>query len=137
VWVSVAMVALNLPLNIVLVLAMRHVAGLALSTTICACLHSMLLAVLLRKRLGRMGGRRILKSVLLTVAASAAMGLAVWAVQHGLTGLAAGPGAGWLAVLGVRAVRVLAPTAVGVIVFYLAARLLRIAALRALLAREA
>ena len=50
-----AMVALNLPLNIVLVLSLKHVAGLALSTTICACIQSVLLAILLRRRFGLLG----------------------------------------------------------------------------------
>ncbi|MCG3180153.1 MAG: Lipid II flippase MurJ [Phycisphaerae bacterium] len=131
--VAAWMVALNLPLNLVLVLSMRDEAGLALSTTICAFIQAVWLAVALRRLLGRMGGRRMLDATLRICAASAVMASAVWLVRDWAVGYWGSGLGGWDA----RSGRVLIPVVVGGAVFYLAARALRIQALRELLSREA
>jgi putative peptidoglycan lipid II flippase len=59
---------------------MRH-AGVALATAAGFWINFLALLVLLRKRLGRIGGRAILASVLRLVLASLAMGVVVWLVS--------------------------------------------------------
>ncbi len=64
--------------------------GLALATSLAAILNISLLTIQLRKKIGRMDGRRILMSLLRTVPASLAMGVIGWWVGKqpvwGLTG---------------------------------------------------
>jgi putative peptidoglycan lipid II flippase len=129
--IAVAMVALNLPLNLTLVWFMDE-AGLALSTTVCAALQASWLAWLLRRRLGLLGGWRIAASLGKTLIASAIMGGAVWLTRLCTIELWGYDLPGWVGRLG----KTLGPVAVGGIVFYLMARLLRIAALRELFSRD-
>lgn len=145
VWVSVCMVLLNLPLNLALVLTMRHPAGLALSTTICAGIQATWLGLLLRRQLGRMGGRRIVRSAVATLIATAVMSAAIvawqWALAHfgWLTGHTLIEGmtrADALGVVGVRLVRLITPVCIGLIVFWVVARATRNEALHDLLSRE-
>jgi putative peptidoglycan lipid II flippase len=58
---------------------MQH-AGVALATAAGFWINFLALLALLRRRLGRMGGRAILASLLRVVLASLAMGAVVWAL---------------------------------------------------------
>ena len=90
--VAAAMVGLNLALNLALVWPMRE-AGLALSSSISAVGNVALLAILLRKRLGPLGGNAIFLSAAKCGLAAAAGGLSGYKAAA-LTGHAVGPLAG-------------------------------------------
>lgn len=130
------MVALNLPLNFLLIWAMRKTvdptAGLALSTTLCAVLQVLLLGAMLRRDIGRLGGRRIMRSAAGTAVAAGLMGVAVWIARKAAINWWGAELGHWGARLG----RVFFPVAAGMLVFYLAARLIRIEALGELTSRE-
>jgi putative peptidoglycan lipid II flippase len=74
--VRIAMLALaaNLILSVLLIQTKLQHGGLALATSLSAALNIGLLTKRLRKKVGRMDGRRILNSLLKIVPASAAMG---------------------------------------------------------------
>lgn len=80
-------VVLNIVLNLILVRFMQH-NGLALATSLAAVAMTVLLFTRLKKRLGHMGGRRLLYAFLKCGVASLIMGLVV----YWLNGLAAGWG---------------------------------------------
>ncbi|MDD4889069.1 MAG: murein biosynthesis integral membrane protein MurJ [Phycisphaerae bacterium] len=134
VWIAVSMVALNFPLNIALVqwIGRPTPAGMALSTTICAFIQATWLGVVLRRQLGLMGGRRILRSLASTLAATAVM-CGVIILWQWLAGRLFGQNSGPVLV---RVVRLLVPIIAGAMTFYVIARLLRNEALRELTARE-
>jgi putative peptidoglycan lipid II flippase len=73
---ALAMVA-NILLSIILMGPLAH-GGLALATSLAAMLNIGLLTLALRKKIGRMDGRRILTSLLRIVPASAAMAAIGW-----------------------------------------------------------
>lgn len=77
---ALAMVA-NILLSIILMGPLAH-GGLALATSLAAMLNIGLLTLALRKKIGRMDGRRILTSLLRIVPASAAMGAIGWWVSR-------------------------------------------------------
>ncbi|MBN1824008.1 MAG: murein biosynthesis integral membrane protein MurJ [Endomicrobiales bacterium] len=70
-------VALHVILNIALMWPMR-VGGLALATAVSSCVNFSILAVILRKRIGALGLRRIGVTFVKSLAASAAMGAFAW-----------------------------------------------------------
>ena len=117
--VSMAAVALNIALNLVLVQVMGY-RGLALGTSIAAIANAMTLLLLLRRRLDGLDLPRVFLMLGKMTVASAAMGLAAWWLH------------GWLAEawegvsLSLRLVRVTASIAAGVAVLFVAARALRI-----------
>lgn len=76
--VKMAVISLlaNIVLSILLMGPMRH-GGLALATSIASGLNLGLLVVALRKRLGRIGGRDILRSVVRSLVSALFMGLVV------------------------------------------------------------
>lgn len=78
--VSLASIVLNYTLNKVMIdhLGLGHWA-LALSTSLVASLNSALLLAAMRTRLGGIGGRRLLRTGLRILAASALMGVCCWA----------------------------------------------------------
>lgn len=78
--VSVAMVAINLGLNLTLIWPLG-VAGLAWSTAISAALQSVILVVLLRKHIDRPVTGDVVRGVAWTVGLTAVMGVAVGAVM--------------------------------------------------------
>lgn len=117
--VSVISVLVNLGLNLALVRVMGF-RGLALGTAIAAVFNSLALLWLLRRRLGGLGGRLLLETLLKVSAASAAMGLAAWLTLQWITGVL--PGAGEVA----KGVRVFTSIGVAVIVLGAAAKLMRI-----------
>jgi putative peptidoglycan lipid II flippase len=126
--VSVASVAANLGMNLVLVRVMGF-RGLALGTAIAAVLNAGLLLWLLGRRLDGLDGWRVLVAFLKIAGASALMGLAAYFMNQWLAGEL--PGRGEL----VKLVRLAASMATGVIVLLLSARLLRIAEFDEALAR--
>lgn len=117
--VSVAAVILNLVLNLLLVRWMGY-RGLALGTSIAAIVNAALLCFLLNRRIGGIGGRRLLTAFLKISLAAGLMGGAVVAVHGGLQ--SAWPQAGLLPALA----RLAASIAAGLAVVAAAARVLRI-----------
>lgn len=80
--IAVAMVGLNLALNLALVFGTSlGVAGLAWSTAVCAILQSLILARVLSARVGRLADRTVVRSVAGTVGCTLAMLLAVGTVK--------------------------------------------------------
>ena len=67
----------NIILNLILMGPLKH-GGLALATSIAALFNVVLLIHFLRKRLGLMGGRKILSSMIKLFIASAIMGIVVY-----------------------------------------------------------
>ncbi len=117
--VGLAAVLLNLGLNFALV-GPLGAAGLALSTSVAAIANFSALAFLLRRKVGRIGGRLLARSVARTAAVALLMGAVC-----GL--LAAGAGALLgTATLAARLASVFVPVAAGVAFFALAARFLRL-----------
>jgi len=110
--VSCVMMAVNLVLVLVLIwVPAIGAGGFGLATAISATGNALVLAALLRKRLGRFGGRRLLASSLRSAVAAALMAGAILVLRAWLE-----PAAGWLIVA------VCVPA--GGAVFLLAARLL-------------
>jgi len=81
--VSAISVLLNAALNVLLVHRFGYL-GLAVGTSVTAILNSSVLLEMLRRRLGGIEGGRLLGVLLRTIVASAAMGAAAWAVEHGI-----------------------------------------------------
>ena len=121
--ISVASVAVNLALNLLLVRTMGY-RGLALGTAIAALFNAVVLLTLLSRRLDGLDGRRVLGAFLKVTAASALMGTAAYAAAGWLAVVV--PGGGWYA----RMARVFTAIAAGVVVLLISARLLRITELR-------
>jgi putative peptidoglycan lipid II flippase len=121
--VSIASVAVNLVLNVILVGPMGY-RGLALGTAIAALFNAVVLLVLLRGRLGGLEGRR--NAIVLTkiVIASALMGVAAFFSAAWLT--PALPGDDWY----VRMLRVFIAIGTGLVVLLASARVLGIDDLR-------
>jgi putative peptidoglycan lipid II flippase len=117
--VSLFSIAVNYIMNALLVGPLGH-AGLALSTSAVALANFALLLVFMRRKLGRIEGRRLLQSLARIGLASALMAAAAWlvsrliAAQFSLDGFAL-----YLA-------QVAAAIAAALAVFYLACRLLRV-----------
>ena len=81
--VRIAILALmvNILLSVILMQPLAH-GGLALATSLAAIVNLVLLTVRLRKRIGRMDGKRILRSLLKIIPVSALMGIAGWWVSQ-------------------------------------------------------
>ena len=116
--ISIASIAVNYLMNSLLVGPFGHV-GLAFSTSTVALVNFLLLALLMPKRLGKLEGRRLGKTILLVGVAAAAMASAAWVMSEIATSL---PVNGFL----LHLVQVVASLASGAIVFYLACRSLKI-----------
>jgi putative peptidoglycan lipid II flippase len=95
------------------------VSSIALATSIAAATHCALLALTLRRREGRLGGRRLAATLLRVLAAAAAMGAATAWVGYRLLGLDRGT------TIGRAALGVGVSIAVGVAVYLAAAIVLR------------
>lgn len=74
---------INLGFSLVLMGPLLHV-GLAVATSAAGVVNFMGLLWLLRRRLGGLGGRRILRSLWRVAVASLIMGVVVWLTAHGL-----------------------------------------------------
>lgn len=95
-------------------------AGLALSTSVVALVNFFALALLMRRRIQRLEGRRIVSSFLRIAVASAALSAASYFTYAWLSGMLGGRG------LLARMVETFVPIAVGGGVFFLTAKLLRV-----------
>lgn len=85
--IGIAAVVLNIVLNLILMGPLKH-GGLALATSIASLFNVLALLYILRKRVGRLGGRRILSSGLKLAAASAVMGgAAAWMAHSWMGGM--------------------------------------------------
>lgn len=85
--VGIIAVAINIALNLILMGPLRH-GGLALATSLASMFNVVALLLILKGRLGRLGGRRILTSSLKLGGASAVMGLAAaWMAHRWTAGL--------------------------------------------------
>ena len=87
--ISICMIVLNFALNLTLVWPLRE-GGIALSTTIAAILQGAILLFILRKRLGSLGVKALLKNVGLSILVTALMveaGVLLWIIplpwEHG------------------------------------------------------
>jgi putative peptidoglycan lipid II flippase len=119
--VNVGAVAVNVGADLVLVLAFDlGVQGLALGHALSYVVGSVALAVLIRARLRGLDGRRILASVGRTLVAGAATAGAAWLVARGAAD------AFGTATIGDQAIQVFGAIASGLVVFVVAATVLRI-----------
>lgn len=116
---SATTMAVNLALSLLLVRTLGF-RGLALATSFAAIVNGLLSLVILRQHIGRLHGTHLLRTLIKTVAASAAMALAVVGVSRVLPTL--GPGAG----VSAEALRLFATIASGIVVLALAIRVLRV-----------
>jgi putative peptidoglycan lipid II flippase len=82
--VKIAVVALmtNIILSVLLMIPLRH-GGLALANAISSWINFALLFAVLRKRLQRIDGERIIRTVLKAAVASVAMGVLCWLMSRG------------------------------------------------------
>jgi putative peptidoglycan lipid II flippase len=79
--VSVASIAVNLVLNVLLVRVMG-VSGLALGTSLAAMLNALALLAILRGTLGRIGGGHLTRTVATTAVAATLMAMTAYAVDR-------------------------------------------------------
>jgi putative peptidoglycan lipid II flippase len=107
----------NIILNLILMGPLKH-GGLALATSISALLNVVLLIHFLRKRLGLLGGRKILSNTLKVTLASALMGILIFYFNAGFFDPAAA--------LGMKVFILTLDVALGVGAFWLFAYLLKI-----------
>lgn len=119
VMVSGVAVALNLGLCVALLHPLGY-RSLALGPSLAALVNASLLLWFLRRRIGRIEGRRLADTLLRIIAASAAMAVAAAATEWWLTGVV--PGRGTAA----QAMRLGVAMAIGVAVLLAGVRLLRI-----------
>ena len=68
---------LNIVLNLILMGPLQH-GGLALATSLSALFNAVLLTYFLRKRLGLLGGRKILRATIKMGISASAMGIAIY-----------------------------------------------------------
>ncbi len=115
--ISVITVVVNIGLSYVF-MRLLGVGGLALGTTVSLTMNFFVLLYLLRRKIGPMGLNKMTGSLGRVAGASAVMGVVVWLVDWGISGLVSKTTSGF-------AVRVAAGLAVGAAVYYLAATLLR------------
>ena len=122
-FISLASIGINYFTAFVLLrqTALGH-AGLALSTSAVAIFGAVALFAILRNRIGGIHGRALANSVLKITLASAVMGGAVWFSSHGIQQWLGTARPGRLADLAIS-------IPVGLIVFYAACKLLRVAEL--------
>jgi len=122
--VGLVTLVINLAASLALMGPLGHV-GLALATSISGAANLGILLWLLRRRLGPLGGRALIKSMTKACVASLIMAAAVAAVAYG-------PDWGETGGLFKRVARPLAGVAVGFVVFLLAAWVMRLPELREL-----
>ena len=114
--ISVGSIVVNFVMNSLLVGPFGHV-GLAFSTSTVALVNFLLLAVFMRRRLGRLGGRRLAATVFRVIAASCGMAAGAWFASELLS---------WLPLrgLGLHLLQVSAALALAAVIFYASCRLL-------------
>lgn len=116
---SIASVAANVLLNVVLVRVMGY-AGLALGTSLAAIVNAAIQFLALRHELGGIEGRRILMTLLKIIVASLAMAGAAWLAERWLRDLLPGNA------VQLQAIRVVGAIVVGLSVLAAAAAVLRL-----------
>jgi putative peptidoglycan lipid II flippase len=116
--ISVGSIVVNYGMNSLLVGPFGHV-GLAFSTSTVALVNFLLLALLMRRRLGGLEGRRLGATVLRICAATIPMAMVGWSVNELAEAL---PMSG----LALDITRVVAAVLLAALTFYLSCRLLRI-----------
>jgi len=116
--ISVGSIVVNYVMNSVLVGPFGHV-GLAFSTSTVALINFLLLALFMRRKLRRLGGRRLGATVLKIFAASLAMAVVAWLGNYLVGELP-------LRGFALNFVRVATAITAGAAVFYLVCRALRI-----------
>jgi putative peptidoglycan lipid II flippase len=116
--ISLGSIAVNYLMNLLLVERFGHV-GLACSTSAVALVNFVLLALFMRRRLGRLDGRRLGATVLRILAATLPMALTAWAISAAVAML---PLKGFL----LHLLQVTAAIGGATLVFYFACRLLRV-----------
>ncbi|MBN2584253.1 MAG: murein biosynthesis integral membrane protein MurJ [Planctomycetes bacterium] len=126
---SAAAAGLNFVLNLVLVWRFG-VEGLALSTVITAVGQVLVLVLLLRRRVGRLGLRRFVASMARTSVATVAMAAAAWGAMRAAAWTGWAEGSTRQAI-----VLVLAAVVAGAAVFALAAKVMRMSELSEVLSR--
>ena len=114
--VGVYSMMVNIILNLILMGPLKH-GGLALATSIAALFNVVLLIHFLRKRLGLMGGRKILSSMIKLFIASAIMGIVVYFFNVKLFDPTAS--------LGIKLMVLSAEIGIGVILYSLLSRLFK------------
>ena len=119
--IGIATVVVSIGLSYLLMQSMG-VGGLALGTTLALALNLLVLAWLLRRKIGAIGFRSIGRSVSRILAVSAVMGAAIWVVDFALASRVGQNTAGY-------ALRLFAGALVGLAVFYGASLLLKMSEL--------
>ena len=110
---AIIAIATNIGLGVILMGPMKH-NGLALALSLASMLHVVLLCMALRKKMGALGWRRIVRSTAVSCLCTAVMGAAVWCLARRLI---PAEGAGTLALF----LDLAACMAAGVVVFIIAA----------------
>jgi putative peptidoglycan lipid II flippase len=116
--ISLGSIAVNYVMNSILVGPFGHV-GLAFSTSTVALVNFLLLAIFMRRRLGRLEGGRLASTVLRICLASMAMAVVAWAASAFSAALP-------LHGVALQLMRVVASITLAGVVFYLICRMLRI-----------
>jgi putative peptidoglycan lipid II flippase len=116
--ISLGSIAVNYVMNSLLVGPFGHL-GLAFSTSTVALVNFLLLALFMRRKLGRLGGRRLGSTVLRIFAASLALAAVAWLVNDFAGALP-------LHGLALNFVRVVAAISLAAVAFYSCCRLLRV-----------
>ena len=116
--ISLGSIAVNYVMNSMLVGPFGHV-GLAFSTSTVALVNFLLLAIFMRRRLGRLEGGRLASTVLRICLASLPLAVVAWSVSAFSIGL---PFHG----LALQLVRVVASVTLAGVAFYLSCRMLHI-----------
>jgi putative peptidoglycan lipid II flippase len=116
-YTGAALVALNVVLDFVLVVPLAE-AGVAYATSITCALQALILFFLLRRVVGHMGGRILVKGALCSGLLSLLLGGAVYGTLVWLDSLGVADGILW------RAARVGLPIAAGLVVYFVPARIL-------------
>ena len=116
--ISLGSIVVNYVMNSLLVGPFGHV-GLAFSTSTVALVNFLLLALFMRRRLGRLEGRRVAQTVLRVSVASIPMALVAWAVSTLSPALP-------LEGLALALARVTASVSLAGVAFYIACRLLKV-----------
>jgi len=116
--ISLGSIAVNYVMNSLLVGPFGHL-GLAFSTSTVALVNFLLLALFMRRKLGRLGGHRLGSTVLRIFAASLALAVVAWLVNDFAGALP-------LHGLALNFVRVVAAISLAAVAFYFSCRLLRV-----------
>jgi putative peptidoglycan lipid II flippase len=119
--ISIGSIAVNYAMNSVLVGPFGHV-GLAFSTSAVALVNFLLLALFMRRRLGRLEGRRLAEAVIKISLAAVPMAAVAWSVNELCTLLP-------LSDIALQFTRVAASIVSAAVVFYLICRWLQVAEL--------